>query len=59
MTGALQVDAVLLTACVNSDGFKGSRPGEVLFLGASGTQRGQEDWEITFTFAASPNATGL
>jgi hypothetical protein len=31
----------------------------VLFLGASGSQRGTEDWEITFSFAASPNATGL
>ncbi len=31
----------------------------MLFQGASGSQRGQEDWEITFSFAASPNATGL
>ncbi|MCS7168060.1 MAG: hypothetical protein RMI91_12010 [Gemmatales bacterium] len=28
-------------------------------MGASGSQRGQDDWEITFSFAASPNATGL
>jgi len=28
-------------------------------LGASGSKRGQEDWEITFRFAASPNVTGL
>ncbi len=33
--------------------------GEVLFLGASGSKRGKEDWEITFKFAASPNITGL
>jgi hypothetical protein len=33
--------------------------GEVLFLGASGSQRGQDDWEITFRFAASPHVTGL
>ncbi|MBC7077795.1 MAG: hypothetical protein H5T92_05745 [Synergistales bacterium] len=31
----------------------------MLFLGASGSKRGEEDWEITFRFAASPNATGL
>jgi hypothetical protein len=31
----------------------------VLFLGASGAKRGEEDWEITFRFAASPNMTGL
>ncbi len=59
MTGAYKSTLFFLTACVNSDGFKGFAPGEVLFLGASGTQRGQEDWEITFKFAASPNATGL
>lgn len=33
--------------------------GECLFLGASGGQRGSEDWEIAFRFAGSPNATGL
>jgi hypothetical protein len=59
VTGAYKSTLFFLTACVNSDGFKGFAPGEVLFLGASGTQRGQEDWEITFKFAASPNATGL
>jgi hypothetical protein len=31
----------------------------VLFLGASGSKRGEEDWEITFRFAASPNVTDL
>ncbi len=30
-----------------------------MFLGASGSLRSQEDWEITFRFAASPNVTGL
>ncbi len=59
MTGAYKSTLFFLTACVNNDAFKGFAPGEVLFLGASGTQRGQEDWEITFKFAASPNATGL
>ena len=33
--------------------------GECLFLGASGSKRGEEDWEITFRFAASPNRTGI
>jgi len=48
-----------LTGKVNVAAFKGFAAGEVLFLGASGSQRGTEDWEITFQFAASPNATGL
>jgi hypothetical protein len=48
-----------LTGKVNSGVFRGFQPGEVLFQGASGTQRGEEDWEISFRFAASPNAVGL
>jgi hypothetical protein len=48
-----------LTGKVNSTAFKGLAPGECLFLGASGTKRGEEDWEITFRFAASPNKTAL
>jgi len=52
-----------LTGKVNSDSFKGFAPGEVLFLGASGSKRTQlgedADWEITYRFAASPNVSGL
>jgi hypothetical protein len=33
--------------------------GEALFLGASGSPRGDNTWEITGRFAASPNATNL
>ena len=36
--------------------------GECLFLGASGSRRGtgsDDDWEITFRFAASPNQANL
>jgi len=47
------------TGKVNSDTFRGFAPGEVLFLGASGSQRDGGDWEIAYRFAASPNATGL
>lgn len=50
-----------LTGRVNSGGFRGLAAGECLFLGASGSKRGASggDWEITFRFAGSPNATGL
>lgn len=51
-----------LTGKVNNGSWKGFAPGEVLFLGASGSRRGtgaDADWEITFRFAASPNASGL
>jgi len=48
-----------LTGRVNSTAFKGFQPGECLFLGASGSKRGVDNWEISFRFAASPNKTGL
>ena len=48
-----------LTGKVNSAAFKGMAAGECLFLGASGSKRGADDWEITFRFAASPNRTGI
>ena len=59
VTGAYKTILFALTGRTNDDAFKGFAAGEVLFLGASGSQRGEEDWEITFRFAASPNVTGL
>jgi len=44
---------------VNNAPFKGCAAGECLFLGASGSKRGDGDWEIGFKFAASPNKTNL
>jgi len=46
-------------APVNKYAFRGFQAGEVKFNGASGQQRGEEDWAVTFKFEASPNATGL
>ncbi|MEX2218845.1 MAG: hypothetical protein WD749_08800 [Phycisphaerales bacterium] len=51
-----------LTGKVNSGSFRGFQAGEVLFLGATGSRRGtgpEDDWEISFRFAASPNAVGI
>jgi len=48
-----------LTGKTNNAAFKGLAAGEVLFLGASGSKRGSDDWEITFRFAASPNKIGM
>jgi len=48
-----------LTGKVNNAPFKEFAAGECLFLGASGSKRGSGDWEITYRFAASPNATDL
>ena len=59
MTPGYKTTLFVLTGRVNAGVFKGFAAGEVLFLGASGSQRGQDDWEITFRFAASPNVSGL
>ncbi len=59
ITGAYKLALFQLTGRANDGGFKGFAKGEVLFLGASGSKRGFDDWEITFRFAASPNAVGL
>lgn len=48
-----------LTGKVNNGSFNGCAAGECLFLGASGSKRGTDDWEITYRFAASPNRTGI
>lgn len=50
------------TGKTNDAPFKGFAAGEVLFLGATGAKRGagpDDDWEITFRFAASPNKTNM
>ena len=59
VTGGYKAGLFFLTGRVNGASFKGFAAGEVLFLGASGSKRGADDWEISFKFAASPNATGL
>jgi len=59
VTAGYKATLFFLTGRVNGATFKGFARGEVLFLGASGAKRGDEDWEITFRFAASPNVTDL
>ena len=59
VTTAYRGTLFALTGKVNDSSFKGLAAGECLFLGASGSKRGNGDWEITFKFAASPNATSL
>ncbi len=59
VTAAYKATLFYLTGTVNNGPFRGFAQGEVLFLGASGSKRGQEDWEITYRFAAGPNVLGL
>jgi len=44
-----------LTTRTNDAGWRNHAAGEVLFLGAVGSQRGEEDWEITYHFVAGEN----
>ncbi len=49
-----------LTGKVNNAPFKGLAGSECLFLGASGSYReSEDDWEITYSFAGSPNRTNF
>jgi hypothetical protein len=59
VTPAYKLALFSLTGKVNGSAFKGFAKGELLFLGASGSKRGKDDWEITYRFAASPNADDL
>ena len=62
VTNAYKGTLFRLTGRVNIAPFRGCAAGECLFLGASGSRRGtniEDDWEIAFKFAGSPNATGL
>ncbi len=50
------------TGSVNNDAFRGFQPGEVLFLGASGSRQGDDPedlWEVTYKFAAAVNRTDI
>ena len=58
VTGAYKATIFRLTGRVNGAAWRGFAAGEVLFLGAEGSQRGSGDWELSFKFAASPNVTG-
>jgi len=59
VTTAFKLILFNLTGRTNNATFKGFAAGEVLFMGATGSKRGDEDWSITFRFTCSPNATGL
>ena len=48
-----------LTGTVNDSAFKGSAAGEVIFKGARGSKKGQDEWELSFEFAYSPNKTDI
>lgn len=48
-----------LVATTNNATFAGRAAGEVLFIGANGRQRGDENWFLTYRFARSKNKTNF
>jgi hypothetical protein len=59
VTDAYKLALFRLTGRVNNATFKNFAAGESLFMGASGSKRGDGLWSITFRFNCSPNVTGL
>jgi len=60
VTNAYIKNIASLTGSVNKEAFRSFQPGEVLFVGASGThewdeQRGYGPWSLSFKFVANPN----
>jgi len=59
VTEAYRMTVADMTARTNAAAFRGHAAGEILFCGAAGSQRGEEDWAVTFKFAFSPNKTNI
>lgn len=59
VTPAYQITLRDLTGRVNDATWRGNAKGEVRFLGARGSKRGRDQWQITYAFEASPNATSI
>jgi hypothetical protein len=47
------------TGKMNGDDFYGFAPGELLFLGGSGSQRNRGDWQVRYEFAYSENLSSV
>lgn len=59
VTTAYRLVLAGLTGRINDAVFRDMAVGTVLFEGASGSQRGEEDWQIQYRFAFSPDVTDL
>lgn len=59
LTTTYKRNLFMLTGCMNNAPFKGFAKGEVLFLGAQGSQRGYGPVKLAFKFSSLPNATNI
>lgn len=59
ITAAYEALLADLAFTTNAATFEGFAIGEVLFLGAHGTQRGDSDWELIYEFGRIPNSSQI
>lgn len=59
VTAAYLKTVIELTGKTNNATFYGHAAGELLFKGATGSQKGQDNWEITFYMLFSQNETSI
>lgn len=59
MTGQYILSLIGMAGSTNHATWKGFAAGEVLYLGATGQERGSQDWEVSLHFLASPNQVNL
>jgi hypothetical protein len=59
VTGAYKKTLYALTGKTNNALWRGFEGGELLFLGASGSVKWDDGWEVTYKFACQPNAINL
>lgn len=62
VTQAYKMTLMELTGTVNNAPFRGFAAGEVLFLGVSSARHGanpDDNWDLSFKFAAAKNKTGI
>lgn len=59
VTAAYRRKLIGMVGKINSRTFRGFKPQEVLFAGASGTRIGRARWQITFNFMVSLEESGI
>ncbi len=59
MTPGYKRQVAKLSGTVNNGPFRDFELGEVLFVGVTGSKRGDEKWELTYRFSVSVNETDL
>jgi hypothetical protein len=58
VTDAYKETLLEMTGSVNNATWRSMDAGTVLFAGVEGSQRGKDDWQLTFHFDYQPNITG-